>query len=179
MLNPQYQKVGVFAALCKGSDASLINARLYLPQEWIDDPQRCRNSGVPEEFLRFKTKDEQALDMVRDARNADMQFGWVGADAGYGKGLAFMKALYTMGETFLVDVHSDFNVFLKPVKPYLPAKDESSRGRNPTRYCVDQKPIRIDDWARRQPQSAWKKQTIRESTKGILEYEILTARCWV
>lgn len=172
-------QVGVFAALCKGSDASLINARLYLPEEWTKDTERCQKAGVPEECIAFKTKDAIALEMVRHARDIGIRYNWVGADAGYGKGLTFMKALHAMGETFLVDVHSDFNVFLKPVKPYLPTKDESTRGRNPTRYCVDQKPVRIDEWARRQPQSAWKKQTIRASTKGMLEYEILTIRCWI
>jgi SRSO17 transposase len=172
-------QVGVFAALCKGTDASLVNARLYLPEEWTNDPERCRKAGVPEEFLDFKTKDEIALEMVQHARNIGVEFGWVGADAGYGKGLTFMKKLDTMGETFVVDIHSDFNIFLKPVKPYLPTKDESTRGRTPTRYCVDHKPIRVDEWAKRQPQSAWKKQTIRESAKGYLVYEYLTTLCRV
>lgn len=172
-------QVGVFAALCKGTDASLINARLYLPEEWTNDSERCSKAGIPKEFQTFKTKDAIALDMVRHARDIGIQYGWVGADAGYGKGLTFMKELHSMRETFLVDVHSDFNIFLKPVKPYLPVKDESARGRHPTRYCVDQKPIRIDEWARRQPKSAWKKLSIRETTKGFLEYEYLTSICRV
>jgi SRSO17 transposase len=172
-------QVGVFAALCRDSDASLINARLYLPKEWTDDPERCLKSGVPEECLAFKTKDAIALEMVRHARDTGVEFGWVGADAGYGKGLSFMKGLNAMNETFMVDIHSDFQVFLKPVRPYLPVKDDSGPGRTPTRYCVDQKPVRVDEWARRQPQSAWKKQTVRKSTKGYLEYEYLTIRCRV
>jgi SRSO17 transposase len=172
-------QVGVFAALCKNGDASLIDARLYLPQEWIDDPDRCRKAGIPAEFLTFKTKDEIALDMVRHARGTGIDFGWVGADAGYGKGLTFMKELHTMGETFMVDVHSDFYVFLKPIKPYLPVKDEATVGRTPSRYRVDQQSVRIDEWAKRQPQSAWKKIAVRESTKGMLEYEYLTIDCWV
>jgi len=45
----------------------------------------------------------------------------------------------------MVDVHSDFNVFLKPVKPYLPAKEVSTAGRTPSRYRIDQKPVRIDE----------------------------------
>jgi SRSO17 transposase len=172
-------QVGVFAALCKNGDASLIDARLYLPQEWIDAPDRCSKAGIPDEFRIFKTKDEIALDMVRHARDNGSNFGWVCADAGYGKGLTFMKELHTMGETFMVDVHSDFNVFLKPVKPYLPAKDETTVGRTPTRHRVDQQPVRINEWAKRQPQSAWKKIAVRESTKGVLEYEYLTINCWI
>jgi SRSO17 transposase len=132
-------QVGVFSALCKNGDASLTDARLYLPKEWTDNPERCRKAGVPEECLVFKTKDEIALDMVRHARSIGMDFGWVGADAGYGKGLLFLKELNAMGEKFVVDVHSDFYVFLKPVKPYLPLKGDSVVGRPPSRYMVDQK----------------------------------------
>lgn len=172
-------QVGVFAALCKNGDASLTDARLYLPHEWTEDPDRCRKAGIPEEFITFKTKDEIALEMVRHARSIGMAFGWVGADAGYGKGLTFMKDLHTMGEKFMVDVHSDFNIFLKPVKPYLPVKVESAVGRAPSRYRVDLQPVRINEWARRQPQSAWKKVAVRESTKGILEYDYLTVDCWI
>lgn len=172
-------QVGVFAALCKNSDASLINARLYLPEEWTSDPERCRKAGVPEEHLVFKTKDEIGLGMVREAREQGIQFGWVGADAGYGKGLTFMKELQSMGETFMVDVHSDFHIFLKQPKPYLPEKDSGTRGRTPTRYVVDEKPVRVDQWVKRQPHSAWKKQDIREGTKGIIQYEVLHERIWV
>jgi len=172
-------QVGVFAALCKNGDASLTDARLYLPQEWTDDPDRCRKAGIPEESIVFKTKDEIALEMVRHARSIGMDFGWVGADAGYGKGLTFIKDLHTMGEKFVVDVHSDFSVFLKPVEPYLPVKEESAVGRAPSRYRVDQQPVRINEWAKRQPQSTWKKVAVRASTKGILEYEYLTVDCWI
>jgi SRSO17 transposase len=37
-------QVGVFAALCKGEIASLVDARLYLPQSWIDDAKRCNKA---------------------------------------------------------------------------------------------------------------------------------------
>lgn len=172
-------QVGVFAALCKESDAAMINARLYLPKEWTDDPERCAKAGVPKEHLVFQTKDEIALGIVKHARNSGIQFGWVGADAGYGKGLAFMKELHSMGETFMVDVHSDSHLFLQEPKPYLPIKDPGSRGRNATRYVVNEKPVRVDAWVKRQPQSAWKKQSIREGTKGTLQYEVLTRRIWL
>ena len=88
--------------------------------------------------------------------------------------LSFMKELDTMGETFMVDIHSDFNVYLKPLKPYLPAKESGTRGRNYSRYKVDLAPVRVDQWAKRQPQSVWKRITVRQSTKGALDYEYLT-----
>jgi len=172
-------QVGVFAALCKNTDASLINARLYLPDEWIKDPERCKDAGVPDADIVFKTKDEIASEMVDHARDLEIDFGWVGADAGYGKGLTFMKELHQRGEVFMVDVHSDFYVYLEQPKPYLPLKAENTRGRSPTRFVVDEIPVRIDQWCKSLSKSAWKKITIREGTKGALCYEVTTKSIWV
>jgi SRSO17 transposase len=172
-------QVGVFAALCRNGDASLVDARLYLPKEWTEDPERCRNAGVPEDCRTFKTKEEIALGMVSHARESGLQFGVVEADGGYGKGLKFMIALDEMGEMFLVDVHCDTRVFLQQPQPYLPEKAPDTRGRTPTRFVADEKPVRVDALVKRQPQSAWVKQNIREGTKGTVQYEILTRRIWV
>ena len=36
-------QVGVFGALGRGDRVSLIDARLYLPKEWTEDPRRCEH----------------------------------------------------------------------------------------------------------------------------------------
>ena len=58
--------------------------------------------------------------MVSRARKNGLRFGWVGADAGYGKGPGFCIVLDQMGERFMVDLHSDFRVYLETPKPYIP-----------------------------------------------------------
>src|SRR5881392_819602 len=40
--------------------------RLYLPEVWCQDPERCRQAGVPE-GVEFKTKPEIALAQIRQA----------------------------------------------------------------------------------------------------------------
>ena len=40
-------QVSVFAALNQGDDVGMVNVRLYLPQEWIKSPQRCKKVGIP------------------------------------------------------------------------------------------------------------------------------------
>ena len=110
--------MAVFGALANGEFAVPTDARLYLPKEWTDDPKRCEKAGVPEDQRRFRTKPELALEIVRHARENGLRFGWVGADAAYGKGPGFCSALDEMGETFVVDVHSDFHVYLNDPQPY-------------------------------------------------------------
>lgn len=53
-------QVGVYAALSNQNKVSLINARLYLPQCWIDDPERCKKAGIPQEHIRMRTHEELA-----------------------------------------------------------------------------------------------------------------------
>ena len=39
-------QVGVFAALSNGATCGLIDAQLYLPESWTDDPQRCSEATL-------------------------------------------------------------------------------------------------------------------------------------
>jgi SRSO17 transposase len=64
--------------------------RLYLPEVWCQDAERCRKAGVPEE-VRFQTKPEIALEQIRQARKQQVPVGVVLADAGYGKARNFER----------------------------------------------------------------------------------------
>lgn len=170
-------QVGVFSALCNQGYACLIDARLYLPKKWTDDPKRCLKAGIPQERIKDQSKEELALELVLDARRLNLRYGWIGADAGYGKGLDFSIKLDCMGETFVIDIHKDQPIFLERIEPKIP--EYKGRGKKPTKYQVAAKPIRVDKWVSQQPSSAWQQVKIRESTKGHLTYEILTHRVWL
>jgi SRSO17 transposase len=160
-------QVAVFGALAKGQYAAPIDVRLYLPEQWTHDPKRCEKAGVPKGERVFRTKPELALEIVRHARENGVRFGWVGADAGYGKGPGFCSALDEMGETFVVDVHSDFHVYVEDPKPYVPQK-VSNLGRPFTRYRTDRKSIEVRKLVESLPVQRWKKMTLRHTTRGVL-----------
>ena len=168
-------QVGVFSALCNQGYATLVDARLYLPEKWTDDPKRCLKAGIPYERIKHKSKEELALELVLDARRLNVRYGWIGADAGYGKGLDFPIKLDSMGEPFVIDVHKDQAIFLEAIEPKIP----DCKGKKPTKYQVEAKPVRVHKWVSQQPSSALQKVKIRESTKGYLTYEILTHRVWL
>ncbi len=126
-------QVAVFGALANDRFAAPVDVRLYLPEKWTKDCARCKKAGIPEDKRQFKTKEQLAIEVVRHARENKLRFGWVGADAGYGKGPGFCAALEQMGEHFVVDVHLDLNVYLQDPAPYVPTKI-SSRGRQPQKY---------------------------------------------
>ena len=54
-------QVAVFGALVKGRFGIPVDARLYLPKVWTDDPERCEKAGIPETEREFKTKEKLAL----------------------------------------------------------------------------------------------------------------------
>ena len=86
-------QVAVLGALSDGAYVAPVEVRLYLPQKWTDDPERCERAGIPEEEQTFRTKIELAEAIVQQARENDLRYGWVGADAGYGKGPGFVLLL--------------------------------------------------------------------------------------
>jgi len=56
-------QVGVFLAYSTPTEATLIDRRLYLPAEWINDPRRWKKAGIPKagipmEARQLRTKAE-------------------------------------------------------------------------------------------------------------------------
>lgn len=171
-------QVGVFAALCKGSASTLIDTRLYLPKVWGSDKRRCRAAGVPAEARRARSKVELALEMVSAARGLGVRFQWVIADGGYGKDPQFVRALQAQGERFMVDVHKAQLIYLEDPKPHVPQPTQI-RGRKRSRLHTQAKAVQVEQWLAKQPQSAWKRITLRDSSKGELQVEVVHGRVWL
>ena len=169
-------QVGVFGALGRADRVCIIDARLYLPKEWTDDPRRCERADVPRGEQVHRTKLELAQEIVRHARRTGVRFDWVGVDGGYGNSLGFLESLQAQGETFVADIHSDRHIYLTDPAPYLPPQGP---GRPRVRYHSDARPIEVRKWIRKQPASRWRKKTLRNTTKGDLIVEVLHQRVWL
>jgi SRSO17 transposase len=135
-------QVAVFGVLSRDRFAIPVDVKLYLPKKWTEDPKRCEKAGIPEAERVFRTKEKLALEIVSHARQNGLRYGWVGADAGYGKGPGFCLELDRMNERFVVDLHSDFPIYLEDPRPYLPEKT-SRKGPKFTRYRTDASSIEV------------------------------------
>lgn len=170
-------QVGVYAALACGSEATLIDTCLYLPKSWTDDPQRCKAAGIPEEGIVYKSTTDIASEQVKRAISNGVRFNWVGVDGGYGKEPAFLRKL-DKEVIFVADIHKDQHIYLEDPEPIVP-EPRSTLGRKPSRLVAQTEDIRVDEWMAQQPESAWQRFRVRESTRGKLEVEILHRRVWL
>jgi SRSO17 transposase len=171
-------QVAVFGVLGKDRFAVPVDVRLYLPKTWIEDPQRCDKAGIPQSHRVFRTKDEFALEMVRHARERGLRFGWVGADGGYGKGPGFCLALDQMGERFVVDLHSDFTVYLDDPQPYVPEK-RKKQGRPFTRYRTDARSYAVKEIVELMRLSEQPVLKLRKTSRGPLKVRALHVPVYV
>ena len=171
-------QVGVFTALSRGSMSTLIDTRLYLPEAWARDAARSQAAGVPKAAQCLRSKAQLALEMVRAQRRLGVRFRWVGMDGGYGKDPALLRALDDDGEVFVADVHKDQRVYLEDPRPEIPP-GASARGRPRTRREAQTPSLRVDAWVAEQPETTWQRMVLRDSTKGVLQVEILHRRVWL
>jgi len=171
-------QVGVFSILGCKTHSVPIDCRLFLPQAWVQDKQRCLATGVPEEAIEFNRKHDLALQMVISARARGVRFNWVGCDSLYGEDPSFLRALDQMHEIFMVDVHKDQHVYLQDPAPIVP-RAHSKAGRKPSRLKAQTEPMQVAQWVQQQPAEAWKTLTIRDTTKGKLRVNILHQRLWL
>jgi SRSO17 transposase len=171
-------QVGVFGALGQADRVSLIDARLYLPEEWTRDRRRCDEADIPQAHRPHKTKIELALEIVLHARHSGVRFEWVGMDGGYGQSFALLQTLEDQGEVFVADIHADRLIYLEDPALYLPAQKDGL-GRKRMLYHSNAQALEVRKWVKRQPASAWRKKTLRGTTKGELLVEVLHRRVWL
>jgi SRSO17 transposase len=76
-------QIGVFLAYASQLGHTLLDRELYLPQEWTDDRERCRQAGIPEDRC-FATKPQLARQMLARAFAAGVPAKWVTGDSVYG-----------------------------------------------------------------------------------------------
>ena len=77
------QQIGVFLNYASEGGCAFIDRELYLPQEWLDQPARCREAGIPK-TRPFATKPQLAQQMLERTFAAAVPVRWVVGDCIYG-----------------------------------------------------------------------------------------------
>jgi len=171
-------QTGVFTVLNFKEHVVPIGLRLFLPEIWVNDEERCEEAGIPQEHIEFHRKYDLALQLVIQVRVQGVEFEWVGADGLYGEDPSFLRALDQMHEIFMVDVHKDQRIYLEDPEPVVPPANPE-KIRNPTKLEAQTTPIRVGKWAEQQPDDRWQRTYVRDTTKDKLLVDILHKRVWL
>ena len=172
-------QMGVFLAYGSARGHALIDARLFLPRVWTDDPERCTRAGVPK-HVTSASKAELGLQLLREAwQRGHLQGQWVTADEWYGRGAEFRDELDTDGWRSVLQVPLDLEVFTQPAQLELVQRNGRGRKR--------QRPRLADGSPRPQPvgtvlaawdAAAWRTLTVGEGAQGPLTYQFAALRVW-
>lgn len=173
-------QLGVFLSYASARGHALVDKRLYLPPAWADDPARCRAAGVPEGAIRYQSKAELALDLLRQARAAGHLTGpWVAGDDAYGMVPTLRDALDAEDWRYVLDVPATTPVFDQPALAAVPPW--SGRGGKPTkpRLAPDAAAARtVAAIAASLPARAWQDLTVAEGAQGPRTYQFAALRVW-
>jgi len=173
-------QMGVFAAMGRGDKAAIVDFRLFLPQSWVDDPERCEKAKIPHDQQRHRSKLELALEMVQNAKSRGLVFDWVLTDSAYSSSVDFCATLEQAGLKFMGDVSVTNRVWDADPKPCAPAKGAHGR---PTQACVkgnlSAKRLSVGDLVKKHFEKQSRQLTIREATKGELRARVWITQVWV
>jgi SRSO17 transposase len=166
---------GVFLAYASPAGHTLLDERLYLPEEWANDAERREEAGVPKDVV-FRTKPELALELIR-CSGPKVRHGWVTFDEGYGKDPGFLSGLEELDERYIGEVPKSCRGWLKRPKVVEPQAPRIGRPRRKARVAAGQpKPQTVEEIAAALPASAWKRLRFREGTKGTQQAHFARVR---
>ena len=103
-------QIGEYLGYASAKGHTLVDFRLYLPEEWASDRGRRAAAHVPRD-VRFAKGWEQGYAMVKE-HAAHIPHAWIVGDDAYGRVPELRKRLDSDGERYLLDVPSDTRVQL-------------------------------------------------------------------
>lgn len=150
--------------------------RLYVPEKWFDDKDRCNRAGIPE-AVAFQTKPGIALEQLRALSLSDVPRGVVLADAGYGNETEFRKGVRSLQLLYALGITKTTLVWPPGMQP-LPPPEYSGFGRPPKlpRRNSGHTPVNAVQLARDLPEGAYRSVAWREGTNRMLSSRFTAVR---
>jgi len=162
-------QMGVFLSYANGNRRTLIDERLFLPEDWANDPIRRKKCGVPDDVV-FKTKAQLGLEMLLEAQKRGIPFAWVGMDCFYGEQPWLLDEIASKGMVYIADIPCDTQAWLEKPRIEIPEK-KGIVGRNPKRKKIilgEPQPIKVQDLAKQLDPSQYARVFLRETERKEL-----------
>jgi SRSO17 transposase len=143
-------QIGIYVGYSAPRGFSLIEADIYLPREWTDDPERREKAYIPSE-MQFRTSWQIADDQLQRLC-AQVPHAWITGDDEFGRPTEFRDRLADRGQRYLFEVPSNTAVRRPGNWPGRSQKWTSVRRRRD-----------------RHPAKKWRRITLRDGDKGPIE----------
>jgi len=173
-------QVGVFAAYASRHGYTLVDKRLFMPEQWLTEDYKDRRDkcNVPKDAT-FHTKPQLAVEMLQAIRSKGrLPFKYLVADCLYGNSPDFLDAVdRCLGVTSLVSIPAETRCWLQ--RPLTTEKTSTYRGEVRAKRLVaaeTRAPGTVETLAQRLASSCWYCRTVSEGTKGPIAYEFARKR---
>jgi len=171
---------GVFLGYASRKGYTLLDRRLYLPQEWVEDEayaKRRQRCGVPA-ALPFKTKPTLGREMLQAVHVAGtLRARWAVCDEAFGRDTSLLDHIDGLGLWYLAEVPHDTQVWRH--RPTMAVPAWSGQGRKPTRTQVlagELQPDAVAPLGASWSPDCWGRRTIKEGSKGPIVADFAALR---
>jgi len=170
-------QVGVFLTYAGGRGHGVIDRRLYMPREWMEDAERLRGAGVPES-VAFQTKAEIGMRMLEKAEMRGMAYGWATGDSVYGDSEALRGWLEENGKWYVLAVKPNSGIWEDNKETTIANAMKGMSGDKWVRAsCGDgSKGAREYEWATAEAAKEWREAVNRLDGAGEWERVLLARR---
>ena len=159
-------QVGTFLAYVTRKEHVLVNGKLFLPQEWNDDPARCEKAHIPKkEYEKHLTRHAHCL-MMLDHQGQWLPHEWITGDDELGRSAWFRRKLRNRNEKYVLAVPCDTNIRDKDLAPEYKGRGAVPKGRF----------YRVDDWKDFVSDDEWIDIDIRDGEKHPLKMRLAFCR---
>ena len=165
----------MFLAYVSPLGRALVDKRLYLPESWTSDKDRCETAGVPGKRQAYRSKTGLALELLQRVLEwGHLQAGWVAGDDAFGMSPSFREGLATLGIRYVLDVPAGFTVWPEEPEWTRPAYQGRGAPRKP-RLKGGQRRTMAERSAEL-PEEAWREITLAEGSQGPRRYRFSAQR---
>jgi len=147
-----------------------VGYRLYLPKEWAEDRARRDRAGVPED-IRFKTKQQIALELIQQAHAAGFPPGVLLMDLDYGRDSRLRTSVSALGLSYVAGIQPNVLMWAPGTGPKRPDKSLNNNGRRNEPDLISAKEV-----ARALPEHAWRTIRWREGSADGLSSRFARVR---
>ena len=158
-----------------------LDSELFLPQDWAEDRERCKECGIPDDVV-YRPKWQIALSLHERARANGVLFPWMTFDEGFGLIPAFLHTLDDRGQRYVGEVPSNFVGWCKcpEVRPAGSRRRGVHKGpcSRITQVAGNAAVSRVDhlcDFSPAFMRQRWTRFHIKDTTKGPTVWEAKAA----